>query len=247
MLRRALIGAWLSLVGCASAGGTETDNPASVLDDFASSACKSEPAGGGQQALVSSSDAEGLQCVEWEPKANGGLRLRLLNFPAPCGKLYLGRAERAADGALELSVYKDTCDLYRCGNCVFDFDFDLVNVPLDAPLTLRVGSAVCRSQSPTFEDELTLPLDSAPDGIRCRALRSDELVNYASSRGSCGERNMPCGDCTSAAPAACAAGLSCWELASGDSRCLTPCGGDVDCLPGLTTCQDGACRAAGAW
>jgi hypothetical protein len=235
----------VALVSCASSGGTETDNPDSVVEDFASSSCKNKAPGDGQQALILASDAEGLQCVEWEEKASGGLRLRLLNFPEACGKLYLGRAERAADGALEVSVYKDTCDVYRCGNCVYDFDFDLT-VSVDAPLGVRLGSAVCASQPTTFDEELTLPLDEEPSGIRCRPLHPHVLQQYASARGSCGELNMPCGDC-SAGQTACAAGSACVALASGDSRCLADCTTDSDCVAGLTSCQEGACRAAESW
>jgi hypothetical protein len=228
-------------------GGTETDNPDDVLTDFSSSSCKTKPPGDSQQALVLASDAEGLQCVEWEAQDDGVLRLRLLNFPEPCGKQYYGRVQRSAQGELEVSVYKDSCDVYRCGNCVYDFDFQLAHVATDEALRLRLGSATCASQPATFDEELTLPVDDEPSGIRCRPLLGFPLQQYASARASCGERNMPCGDCVSADSTACAAGTTCRELESGDSRCLTSCTTDDDCLPGLTSCVDGSCRAPDTW
>lgn len=241
-----LLPLWL-VASCAGAGGTETDNPDDVLTDFSSSSCKNKPPGDGQQALVLASDAEGLQCVEWEAQDDGGLQLRLLNFPEACGKQYLGRAEHGSDGALQVSVYKNDCQVYRCGTCVYDFDFELEHVALDEALRLRVGNAVCASQPTTFDEEFTLPIDEEPSGIRCRPLGGYALQQYASARGSCGERNMPCGDCASPGNTACAAGTTCQELESGDSRCLTSCTSDDDCLAGLTSCVEGACRAPDSW
>ena len=147
------------------------------------------------------------------------------------------------DGTLELSVYKDTCDVFRCGTCVFDFDFE-VEVPLDAPLALRLGAAVCASEPTSFALELTLPLDEAESGVVCQPLEANALAQYGRTRGTCGNRNMPCGDCNTTDVTSCAEGLVCTALAMGDERCLEACETDDDCVGGLTTCQEGLCRAA---
>ena len=243
MMLLAFLGSW---VGCSSTGGTETDNPASPLESFSSSGCKTKALAPGQQALIVASDAEGLQCVEWQRTAEGSLQLRLHNFPEPCGETYLGRAAFASDGALELSVYKDVCAVAKCGTCLFDFDFE-VDVRGDAPLELRIGAAACESQPVMFDEQLTLPSDAEASGVVCRPIERGPLEWDARSRDVCGERNMPCGDCQSVDATSCAAGLVCSELGAGDSRCLESCEVDDDCAGGLTRCQDGVCQAAAAF
>jgi hypothetical protein len=236
-----------SVVSCAGSG-TETDNPASPLKDFSSSGCKNKELNPGQQALERETDAEGLTCVEWARRTDGTLDLKLYNFSEPCGETYLGAAAFNAAGALEVSVYKDTCAIAKCGLCVFDFHYQLQDVPDDDPLVVRIGSAVCASQPTTFADELTLPIDAYESGVVCRSLDRSGLEWYARGRGSCGSANMPCGaTCDGADQQTCASGLTCTELASNDSRCLTNCATDDDCPSGLTTCLDGVCRAAASW
>jgi hypothetical protein len=234
-------------VGCAatSTGGTETGNPAS-LQHFTASECKSRAPEPGQQPLVLASEVEGLQCVEWSRADSGALSLRLSNFPEPCADKYLGAARLGDDGALELSVYKDRCDVLKCGVCVFDFDFELSGVETAAPLTLRTGSAVCEGKDVTWDDTLSLSFEPQPSGITCRYLRRNALEQYANGRGVCGERNMPCGNCSSAGPETCADGLSCTAIAPGDSRCLANCSSDDDCGDALR-CRDGVCQSELDW
>jgi hypothetical protein len=235
---------WASLsvlspvLGCT--GGTETGNPAS-LTDFSSSTCKNKASSPAPQALTLASDADGLQCVEWTT-SDSALQLRLLNFPEPCGEKYFGSATLTTAGTLELSVYKDICAVAACGSCVFDFEYELTGVPREAALPLRIGHATCESEPITFTDQLTLPLDDQPSGTTCRYMDAGALTWYAGSRGTCGQRNMPCGDCNQDLTT-CEQDLVCTTLAMNDARCLTSCSSDDDCKPGLTSCQDGACRA----
>jgi hypothetical protein len=234
-----------SVVSCAGSG-TETDNPASPLEKFSSSGCKNEDPNPGQQALERETDAEGLTCVEWARDTNGALDVKLYNFSGVCGGTYLGKAAFNAE-ALELSVYQDTCAVAKCGSCVFDFHYQLQNVPVRAPLSLRIGSAVCESQPTLFSDELTLPIDSQETGIVCRRLERGALDDYAGTRGLCGATNMPCGSACTSVGATCRAGETCTELAASDSRCLTDCATNDDCPSGLTACVDGVCQAAASW
>lgn len=243
-MKHVAIWAFLAMVAGCAGGGTETDNPASPLKDFTASGCKNREPTGNPQALVLASDADGLQCVEWETNGSGTLTLRLLNFPEPCGNAYLGSAAQAADGALELSVHKDTCAALKCGLCVFDFEYELSGIASDAPLPLRLGSAACASEPATFSDELTLPLPEQPNGILCRYLERSALEWYSRGRSSCSQRNMPCGACDSADQTTCNDGLACSAIADGDSRCLQTCAGDEDCRGGLGSCTDGVCQVS---
>jgi hypothetical protein len=237
----ALVMTVFSATSCA--GGTETDNPAVSVADFSSSSCKNRDVGGGQQGLRLETSPDGLQCLTWTAETDA-LRIQLLNFPEPCGDRYLGAASLAG-GALQLSVYKDSCQVLRCGTCVFDFDFELGGVDESRPLALQLGSAVCETEPTAFGDELTLPLDEQPSGARCRYLERSAVEQYGRERGTCGTANMPCGDCMSADQASCAAGTTCTEVADGDARCLAPCESDDDCVPGVTACTGGFCRAPG--
>jgi hypothetical protein len=244
-MKHLVIGAFLaSVVSCA--GGTETDNPA-TLKGFTASACKSRAPAPGQQALVRETDAEGLQCVEWSHDASGSLTLRLLNFPEPCADAYLGTSNLTKDGTLELSVYKDSCEVFRCGTCVFDFDFELSGINTGQPLTLRTGSAICQSEPTTWDDPIALAVDQREGGVMCRYLERSAVEQYARGRGTCGERNMPCGDCAGTDAATCAAGLTCSVVGTSDSRCLAACTTDDDCAGGLMTCQDGLCQSKADW
>jgi hypothetical protein len=226
-------------------GGTETGNPA-TLQHFAASECKTRAPEPGKQALSAASDLDGLQCVEWSRDASGVLTLRLSNFPEPCGDAYLGAAKLASDGALELSVYKDGCQIFKCGTCLYDFDFELAGIPTDAPLRLRTGVASCESEPVNWDDALQLPLDAQPSGLSCRYVRKNALEQYASVRGTCGERNMPCGTCAGTGGQTCAEGLSCSSVADGDQRCLAGCSADADCMSAMS-CVDGLCQSQSSW
>jgi len=236
------LGTLASVLSCASTGGTETDNPAATLKDYQGSACKNKEPSPNPQALTLAPDTEGLQCVHWQ-KRDGLLHLSLNNFPEPCGNQYLGRAEVSQD-ALELTVYKDTCALFKCGWCIYDFDFTVGNVSLEMPLKLSIGSAVCEGKPRDSVEELTLPLDEQDSGVTCRYVPASPLEWYANERGTCGERNMPCGKCYDSTDTTCESGTTCSELATNDSRCLPNCESDDDCAPGITTCQGGVCQAS---
>jgi hypothetical protein len=234
-----------SAAALSCAGGTETDNPA-TLKDFRTSECKTRQVDPGSQALVLASDAEGLQCVEWQADAQGAIEVRLLNFPEPCGNAYLGAATQEG-GNLLLSVHKDSCEVFRCGTCVFDFQFTLQGVDTAHDLPLRLGSAVCESEPISYSDELTLPLAKHSSGSVCRYLGRSAVEQYGRERGSCGSQNLPCGDCNSTDVTSCDTGLSCMEVASGDTRCLVTCSSDDDCAGGLTSCKDGVCQSSFDW
>src|SRR5688572_9152975 len=116
-MKHVIVSAFLASVVSCSGSGTETDNPASPLNDFSSSGCKNEELGPGQQALERETDAEGLSCVEWTRGTQGTLDLKLYNFSEPCAETYLGKAAFNATGALEVSVYQATCSVAKCGLC----------------------------------------------------------------------------------------------------------------------------------
>src|SRR5688572_11794500 len=122
-------GVWVFLAGGLSvmscAGGTETDNPA-TLKDFSSSGCKNDQPNPGRQELVLEADADGLQCIAWVFTGDT-LEIELINFPERCADRYLGKASLTTD-TLELSVYNNLCAVAACGSCVFDFAYAVSGV-----------------------------------------------------------------------------------------------------------------------
>jgi hypothetical protein len=236
---------WITVVACSSSGGTETDNPASLLRAFDSSECKTREAGDGAQGLTLASEVEGLMCVEWERQEAGSLTVRLLNFSQACANEYLGRAAHGTDGTLELAVYADSCTGLKCGDCLFDFTYELAGIAADVALPVRLGHARCESEPTTYTHELTLPLDEEDSGIVCKLVEQSALEHYAQGSASCGSLNMPCGDCVTD-EATCEAGLTCAEVAAGDARCLARCQSDADC-PADLACQNDVCIAKAAW
>jgi hypothetical protein len=130
---------------------------------------------------------------------------------------------------------------------VFDFAYTLTGIDTTRPLDVHLGSAICASEPTTFNDEVTLPVDEQDSGVVCRYLERSPLEQYGRGRGTCGERNLPCGTCDNADNVTCASGLACTEIASSDSRCLEACSSDADCAGGLTSCQDGLCHPSASW
>lgn len=234
-------GFWVSVAACSSSGGTETDNPAQLLKDFSASECKSGD-DGAASALTLTSEVAGLQCVEWEAQLSGDLRVVLHNFTELCAKGYDGKAT-AKEGSLELSFFSTSCTTAKC-DCLYDYDYTVSGITIDEPLELKIGTALCASEPPTFEHTLTLPLDEQPSGIVCKPAVSYTLRSFAESHNACGQANMPCGQCDGA-ERSCGDGLVCTELSEFDSRCLSTCETDADC-PFNLSCEAGGCSAPAA-
>jgi hypothetical protein len=243
----------LSFGLAAGCGGTETGNPidpGSTLGHFEASSCKKGTGladgsvGQTQQALVTSSEYEGLQCIAWERKDGGAVTLQLLNFPGGCGVTWDGRAEK--NGAtLELRLVNTDCRNARCGSCIYDYRFDLSGIAESSELPLKIGTMECATDPAVHWDyETTLHLADGREGVVCRYAPRGTLVWV----GKCAERNLPCGS-DAVCGMTCAGGLTCASVdGASDTRCLASCQADADCSPATAmTCQDGTCRLATTW
>ncbi|HVJ19816.1 MAG TPA: hypothetical protein VM686_30580, partial [Polyangiaceae bacterium] len=238
------VGLW---AGC---NGTETDNPIETdsgpLVHFEGSGCKTAmPEDPGQQPLLVSSDADGLQCFSWERGDDDSLVIRLLNFDSGCGVTWEeGEATLADDGALELVALNPSCLIAACGSCLYDLDFELTGVSWSEPLPVRVALKTCPKDETEFDAEVVLPIDDTASGNLCRPIPGGPLFWYAMKAGRAGEVNMPCNTDGMAGEPLCEEGTTCVELGTDDTRCLETCSADADCTSSLMTCQDGACRSA---
>jgi hypothetical protein len=249
--RLARASVWASGAVVACAGGTETDNPhkSGDLVAFDASACKTEAAetsGKSFEAVVATSEYDGLTCLEWETKSGGVVSFRVLNLNGGCSVTWSGDAVVRADGSLELLLTNTKCAVAACGWCLYDFQFDVRNVPPLSGLPVRIGTIGCPGETPTFDHELSLPADAGPSGILCRYTNVSAYDQLLVEHDRCGSQFGSCRDqdgfCKTDGAPECREGLVCTPAADSE-RCLTPCTSDYDCSPGeVSACVDGICR-----
>jgi hypothetical protein len=255
-LARALVPGLLVVVACAS--GTETDNPASgPLVRFDASACKKEPVerstlpGRSTDAFVTASDYDGLTCVEWERGEGGELALRFLNVAGPCSVAWQGAATARADGGLDVVVKNPSCEVARCGSCLYDFELAVRDAePAGGNVTLALAD--CEGELSEQTLSAVLPADAADSGILCRLTDASAFAQQLAQEGRCGSVFSPCGAGSTFCPenTTCTDGLTCTDLGDGlgSLRCLASCAVDEDCTPpGVTQCEDGVCAVPPAF
>jgi hypothetical protein len=242
----------------ACAGGTETDNPGKDgnLVAFDASACKKEApveSGRSQEALVTTSDYDGLRCVEWEKQSDGELTVRLLNVNGGCSVPWKGEAVVRDDGSLELRLVNPTCAVAHCGWCIYDFSFTLRGAPPAAGLPVEVGQVACPGTDPEWDPVIVLPDDAGDSGILCRYANQFAYDQQLAEQGRCGSKFGTCGDqagfCTTSGtgPTPCSDGLVC-AATDDTTRCLEPCTTDADCSPrAVSACVDGICRLSATY
>jgi hypothetical protein len=253
---RALAPGLLLVVACAS--GTETDNPASgPLVRFDASACKTEPVerstapGRSTDAFVTTSDDDGLSCVEWERREDGELALRFLNVTGPCSVEWRGTATARADGGLDVLAKNPSCEIARCGSCLYDFEL-AVKDTVPSGLSVTLALANCKGELSEQTLSVVLPADAADSGIRCRYADGSAYGQQLAQEGRCGSRFSPCGAGSISCPenTSCTAGLACTELGDGvgSMLCLASCTADEGCSPtGVTRCENGVCSVPPAF
>ena len=246
--------------------GTETENPAAPLISFQGSQCKKTlsigakgvapapdggtPASDTGKTVSFDGSYDGLQCIAWQKLAEGSFRFELGNFHGSCGITdWKGSASVAQDGTVVLNAINSDCRAAACGWCLYDWAFDVRNVPEaeDAHLVISiVGDDGKKCDAARPSDDVMIPTNNAEQGILCRPVFRYAADTLGRTLETPGKLHMPC---DLSVPTPCTAALSCGPLASTDDlRCLTRCSADSDCtLPSLLTCQEGTCRLAQTW
>jgi len=248
-----LIGLVLSMV-LANCGGAD-----SAQDSFSSSACKKETTAESRMARVrslkvlgSEAGLDGLRCVAWERADDQRLLLDLYNFEGACGAVWTGEGSLAADGSLAVHIDNPSCQIFKCGICLYDWSLDLhVSLPVNQSVGLDVAVDSCAGEQTTAHVAALIgPEDT---GIRCALAHYGALNLQASAKGTCGQAGMPCegsllcGSGSLTSTGTCAAGLVCDSTAAvNEPVCLVPCTTVADCpRADVYTCQAGACRPPG--
>jgi hypothetical protein len=241
--------------------GTETDNPATPLRSFTASECDKSydgPVGGPPApdggvakttaALLSVVDQDGLSCVYWERTEAGELRIALTNIMDGCGIEWKDARARVEGSEVFLDVVNPRCAVAGCGWCIYDFDFEVADVPEAADLRVHLsavsdGGERCDEgeEGAEVDDEhFTVPAGEQ-SGSRCRFMPS-----YAYEPPEQCSLYMECpltGECL------CPEGTLCGPPREGaKSICLTECESASDCpVSGAFECVGGACLTLPGW
>ena len=248
-----LVGLAVSTAVAACGGG------GSAQDSFSSSACKKENTAEMRMArmrslnvLGSEAGLEGLRCVAWERASDDRLLLDLYNFEGACGAVWTGEGKLAADGSLAVHIDNPSCQIARCGICLYDWSLDLhVSLPVNQSVGLDVAVDSCAGEQTTAH--VSAAIGPEATGIRCSLASYGALSWQASAKGTCGQAGMPCeglllcGSGSLTSTGTCAAGLVCDSAAAVDEPvCLVPCATVAECpRADVYTCQAGACRPTG--
>ena len=242
-------GLWLCagvlwLAGCA--GGTDTGNP---LTDLDIGSCKSDSDPEGEfevhrHALTRSDGRyDGLTCLRAQRDGDVAT-LAVYNFSSGCHRTF-DAEPRDQDGKLAVVLTNPGCLVAGCGSCLYDADFSF---ELSAP----GAAAIALIDQPCSGDEKKLGSWQVPERegeVTLRCSYAPGLSWHAGRLGLFGAENMPCRmaqTCTTPEcnpnPVPCDDGLSCSEIAEGDSRCLKQCTSDNDCaVPEAMRCTEGLC------
>lgn len=211
----------------AACTGTDSGNPPVI--DFRNSACHDQSYQGDKdlQSLAPDARYKGLTCVVSERHPDA-LHLYVSNYAAACaeGVSWAPRIEQR-NGGIDLILEDDTCQVGRCGTCLYDLDFVLP----PASGEVHLYQQGCGNE----RHEIAAPLE----GTACDYTSMSALVFRAV--GDTGER-MLCGDGPYSAKGPCDPGLTCTQVNTDPyGRCLRSCKSDTDCDT-FSTCSDNVCK-----
>ncbi|RJO74504.1 MAG: hypothetical protein C4523_00535 [Myxococcales bacterium] len=228
---------------------------------FAGSPCKKEMAQESAQARLMHDEAgsdgevadnsayDGLQCVRWNIVAGGVSSFDFINYEGACGADWHGEGSVSSPDEVELRVVNPDCVIAMCGSCLYDWSFIVEGLTAAAPLSVAFVMNSCPDEHDGSAYELTLPVDTEPQGIECQYANPSALDWHASSADSYGELHMPCtdspmrGEDTPDEPL-CHGELVCHATGVFDAKvCMQPCAEDADCpLPDVLACLDSVCQ-----
>jgi hypothetical protein len=225
-------------------------------NSFSSSACKKDTAAKVALAhlrklnvIDSEAGLDGLRCVAWERVGTNELKLDLYNFDAACGALWTGDGVVAADGTLALHVNNPSCQIAKCGICLYDWSFDLhLSVAANQAVALDIAVDACEGQQSTQRSSAVIGPEAK--GIRCTLAHYGAMNWQATAAGTCGKAGMPCvgsllcGSGSFTSTGTCADDLVCdSSSAVNEPVCFVPCTTVADCpRADVYGCQAGLCR-----
>jgi hypothetical protein len=219
------------------------DEPQPAAVAFQTSECKTRL---GQALLAAAQQVtphEGLRCVTWE-RMTENVRFGLTNFEGACGVKYAGEAYLTDGGrTVALSLTNPIGAVAACGWCVYDFAFEVKDVPAGADLMVTVErSDNARRSGPGLP--FLLPAQAATRGVVCDYGNSLVMIQLAEATGKIGQRNWPCTGLGSTYPSRCQAGLTCQSVEATDFHrlCLADCTDDAGCGDAMFACREGTCQ-----
>ena len=166
--------------------------------------------------------------------------------------MWTGEGSLAANGTFAVHIDNPSCQIARCGICLYDWSLDLhVSPPADQTVGLDVAVDSCAGEQTTAH--VAAAIGPEAEGIRCSLAHYGALNEQASAKGTCGQSGMPCegsllcGSGSFTSTGTCGPGLVCDSTAAvNEPLCLVPCTTVADCpRADVYACQAGACRPTG--
>jgi hypothetical protein len=192
---------------------------------------------------------EGLRCVAWSRVGTAELKLDLYNFEGACGATWVGDSAIGADGAIGLAIDNPSCEVSKCGKCLYDWSFDIQGaIPAGPSLPINITVNTCTGQQAPAQIATTLGAED--HGLACSFADYGGLLWQASATNVCGTLGMPCvgsslcGSGSFTSTGTCSGALVCdSSAATNEPRCLAACTTAQDCpRSDAWACRDGLCR-----
>lgn len=202
------------------------------------------------QALTlagASASYDGFECYRWE-RGDERVRFDVYNFGGGCNIDWQASATPHGSSKLDLVLSNPSCEVYRCGSCLYDaaFEVDTEKTPLADDAKAQLIVANCSGERGTLGSWQLQPGDGA-EGIRCNYTAG--LAWHDRRVGRCGTLHATCrnaGLCNSGTPSTadpCDEGLACTEVGDLQSMCLKKCTTSDDCpLQDVLECRDEVCQ-----
>jgi hypothetical protein len=251
--------------------GTETQNPSAALKDFQDSGCKKETAVKSTAAMRASdslaaitkvfastnygTETSGLKCFAWERTDENRLKIDLYNFEAACGAEWTANAVVDPNTGLNLTVSNPECLIARCGQCLYDWSFDVSGIDSKEALSIHLAIDTCPGKQDLKTYSTQLPIHERSSGILCNYAEYNALGMQSAALGECGTLGMPCqgtakcSDTPASTEMTCQNDLVCTTNGNKNELiCAKSCHEDKNCgTLGVQTCSDGLCRPKENW
>jgi len=192
---------------------------------------------------------KGLICISWDIETSGRALFDLINFDRMCGfepgdeNLWIGQAYQDFDGLLRLNVDWDSPDENACGDCLYDFSFEIDGLEFSEALDVTTGN--CTGNCDNWSGfKVTIPVYRMPAGIICKYADVEHIL--ASTRvpddWKRGTLHMP------PKQGECEEDLTLIEKKEGEELCAATCSSTKPCpLEEILECQSGICQLIETW
>lgn len=232
----------------------DSSKTASPLVNFIGSDCKNHANSSAVKAALITTENEqyaGLICIRWELKRDEKMRIDLINFRGACGAEYKGSAQLTGSSAVTLSVDNPSCTIAKCGNCSYDWSFDLEGIDSQSDVQITIAENACPEKQESRKYAFKVTTAQINSGVVCKYSDDSWSIHYleAGSLHALCEGASGSTVSTDTGVRSCKGDLVCAEKGSIGPTCFQPCTADGDCpqQDGLYSCKEGLCLLRTTW